>query len=64
MLAVQSVFSSAPIFVVAVIAYDYLSRGRIHPATLWGGTMVAVFKPALFLLSGTTPWLAFAEALR
>jgi len=57
-------FLGTDVFVAVVIAYDILSRGRVHPATLLGAVMVALFKPALFLLSGTAPWLAMADALR
>lgn len=51
-------------FVAIVATYDFASRGRIHPATLWGGLTVAAFKPALFAFSATPAWMAFANALR
>jgi len=57
-------FLGTDLFVLIVVAYDLVSRSRVHPATLWGGAMVAVFKPLLYLLSGTPPWLAFADVLR
>lgn len=57
-------FLCTAIFVVIVVAYDLASRGRIHPATLWGGVTVAVFKPALYAFSSTPLWVAFANALR
>ncbi len=57
-------FLGTDIFIAMVIAYDLMSRGRVHPATLWGAGMVGVFKPLLFSLSGTSAWLAFADALR
>ncbi len=45
--------------------YDLVSRGRLHPATLWGGAMVVGFKPLLFCaVSVTSPRLALADALR
>ncbi|HYM17725.1 MAG TPA: hypothetical protein VEU06_04105 [Micropepsaceae bacterium] len=57
-------FLGTDVFVAVVIVYDFLSRGRVHPATLFGAGMVALFKPALFAISGSTLWLSFAEALR
>jgi hypothetical protein len=57
-------FFGTDLFVLAVVVYDFVSRGRMHPATLWGGAAVVVFKPLLFALSGTPPWLAFADAMR
>ncbi len=60
----MGLFLGTDIFIAAVIVYDYLSRGRVHPATIFGAVMVAVFKPALFAVSGTAPWLAFADTLR
>jgi hypothetical protein len=57
-------FLCTGIAVAAVIAYDLLSRGRVHPATLSGGLAVAVFKPTLYVFSATPIWLAFANALR
>lgn len=57
-------FLGTDIFVAILIAYDVMALGRVHPATIWGGAMVAVFKPALFALSATPAWLAFADAVR
>jgi hypothetical protein len=57
-------FLGTDIFVLALILYDLASRGRVHPASLWGGSMVVVFKPLLFAASGTSAWLAFADMLR
>ena len=52
------------LFVLAVILYDLAARGHVHPASLWGGLMIVVFKPLLFVASGTSAWLAFADTLR
>jgi Co/Zn/Cd efflux system component len=57
-------FLGTDVFVLAVVLYDFMSLGRVHPATLWGGAMVAVFKPLLFAAAFTPPWLAFADTLR
>jgi FtsH-binding integral membrane protein len=60
-----NLFYGTDVFVVALVIYDLLSRRRVHPATLWGGAMVAGFKPLLFYAVAITPaWLALADALR
>jgi hypothetical protein len=57
-------FLGTDVFVLAVILYDLATRGHVHPASLWGGLMIVVFKPLLFVASGTSAWLAFADTLR
>jgi hypothetical protein len=60
-----NLFYGTDAFVLALVIYDLATRGRVHPATLWGGALVVGFKPLLFyVLSGTPPWLALADALR
>ena len=60
-----NLFYGTDAFVLALVLYDLASRGRVHPATLWGGALVVGFKPLLFyVLSATPPWLALADALR
>jgi uncharacterized membrane protein YozB (DUF420 family) len=60
----MGLFVGTDIFVLALILYDYLSRGQVHPASIWGGLLIVVFKPLLFAASGTSAWLAFADTLR
>lgn len=62
--APAGLFLGTDIFVLAVMVYDFASRGRVHPATLWGAGAIVVFKPLLFALAGTPAWLAFADGLR
>ena len=57
-------FLGTDIFVLALILYDYKSRGQVHPASMWGGLLIVVFKPLLFAATGTSAWLAFADTLR
>jgi hypothetical protein len=58
-------FLGTDVFVLALVLYDFATRSRVHPATLWGGAMVVAFKPLLFYaLAATSPWLALADALR
>jgi len=60
-----NLFYGTDVFVLVLVLYDLAVRGRVHPATLWGGALVVGFKPLLFyVLSGTPPWLALADALR
>jgi hypothetical protein len=60
-----NLFFGTDAFVLVLVLYDLATRGRVHPATLWGGALVVGFKPLLFyVLSGTPPWLALADALR
>jgi hypothetical protein len=60
-----NLFYGTDAFVLALVLFDFATRGRLHPATLWGGTMVVVFKPLLFYAIAATPvWLAVADALR
>ena len=60
-----NLFYGTDVFVVVLALYDLRSRGRVHPATLWGGAMVVGFKPLLFYaVALTSPWLALADVLR
>jgi FtsH-binding integral membrane protein len=60
-----NLFYGTDVFVLALVIYDLVSRGRVHPATVWGGAMVVGFKPLLFYaVAVTSPWLALADALR
>ena len=59
-----NLFFGTDVFVLVLVLYDLASRGRVHPATLWGGALVVGFKPLLYyVLSGTPAWLALADAL-
>jgi FtsH-binding integral membrane protein len=60
-----NLFYGTDVLVLALVIYDLVSLGRVHPATLWGGAMVAGLKPLLFYAAtATTPWLALTDALR
>ena len=50
----------ADVFLVPMVVWDLVSRGRIHPVTLWGGVALVAAQPLRILLSGTSAWLAFA----
>jgi hypothetical protein len=61
---VGGVFLGTDVLVLILVLYDFATLGRIHPASLWGGAIILVFKPLLFAVSGTPAWEAFAEILR
>lgn len=54
-------FGITDLFVVALAIWDFRTRGRLHPATLWGGLLMIASQPAQLVLSGTELWLAFAR---
>jgi len=48
------------LFLVPIIVWDLMSRGRVHPVTLWGGLgLIAsqALRPAIW---ATGAWTAFA----
>jgi hypothetical protein len=45
------------------MTYDFVTRGRIHPAYLWGGTLLIVSVPVRLVISTTHGWLSLAERL-
>lgn len=51
------------LFVIACLAYDRKAHGRIHPAFLWGGTLLMLSLPARFALTRTEAWLSVARWL-
>jgi hypothetical protein len=53
-------FGLADLFIVALLVYDLSTRGKVHPATIWGGLLIVVSQPLRLMISGTGPWLAFA----
>jgi len=54
-------FGLADLFIVALAAWDFASRGRLHPVTLWGGLAVVVSQPLRLVLSVTEAWMSFAR---
>ena len=56
-------FGLADLFIVAMLVYDLSTRGKVHPATIWGGLLIVASQPLRLMISGTGPWLAFASWL-
>jgi hypothetical protein len=46
--------------VVAVVVFDTLRTGRLHPAFGWGGALLIASIPLRIFLSKTEAWAAFA----
>jgi hypothetical protein len=53
-------FGLTDLFVLALLLYDKISRGRVHPASLWGGLFLILSQPLRLILAGTGAWIAFA----
>jgi uncharacterized membrane protein YozB (DUF420 family) len=54
-------FAITDVFLLALAVWDFRSRGRLHPVTLWGGILMIAAQPAQLMLSGTAAWLEFAR---
>lgn len=48
------------LLLVPMVAWDLISRRRLHPVTLWGGVALVAVQPLRLMLSETRGWLAFA----
>ena len=56
-------FGLSDLFIVAIVVYDLSTRGKLHPATVWGGLLIVASQPFRLMISGTGPWLGFASWL-
>lgn len=54
-------FGITDLFIVALGIWDFRSRGRLHPVTLWGGSLLIISQPLRLIVSGTAGWLIFAQ---
>ncbi len=54
-------FGLTDLFIVALGVWDFRTRGRLHPVTLWGGLLIIVSQPLRLVVSGTEAWLGFAR---
>ena len=59
----QAFFGVTVLFIVAVVAYDYRTRRRIHAVSLWGGLLLALSFPGRIALGHTDAWVTFARWL-
>ena len=51
------------LFLAALVVYDLRSRGRIHPATLWGGALTLICEPLRFAIARSSWWEDIARSL-
>ena len=56
-------FGLSDLFIVVLLVFDLSTRGKVHPATIWGGLLIVASQPLRLMISGTGPWLAFASWL-
>ncbi|MSP68149.1 MAG: hypothetical protein EXQ96_08710 [Alphaproteobacteria bacterium] len=56
-------FAIADLFILAGVAYDLITRGRVHPAYIWGGLLILASQPLQLFMAGTDAWLSFARWL-
>ena len=49
------------VFILALVAHDMSTVRRVHPATVWGGTLVLGVAASRLWMRTTPVWLAFAE---
>ena len=54
-------FGLTDLFLVPLVIWDFRTRGRLHPVTLWGGLLIIALEPLQIWISGTEGWLAFAR---
>jgi hypothetical protein len=59
----QAFFGITVLFIVAVLAYDYWTRRRIHTVSLWGGLFLALSFPGRLALGNTHAWQVLAQWL-
>jgi hypothetical protein len=56
-------FAVTDLYIVAGVVFDVASRGRVHPAYLWGGLLIVGSQIARLAVWHTTGWIAFARML-
>jgi hypothetical protein len=60
---VVTFFLVTDLFLIPLVIWDLRTRGRLHPATFWGGLLLIASQPFRLWLSGTAAWLGFAGRL-
>jgi hypothetical protein len=53
-------FGAVDLLVITGMVYDRVTRGRVHPAFLWGGLGLITSQVLRLIIGGTPAWLAFA----
>jgi hypothetical protein len=52
-------FAATDLFLAAIVIYDFTTRGRIHPATLWGGLFLIASQPLRLAIGFSAPWASW-----
>jgi len=52
-------FGVTDLFLVALAVYDWRTRGRLHPATIWGGLFLIAWQPLRLAIGFTPAWQSF-----
>jgi hypothetical protein len=58
-----SFYIGSDAIIAAGIAYDLVSRGRVHPVWLWGGGALIASQFLRIMIMHSPPWLSFAHAM-
>jgi hypothetical protein len=53
-------FAATDLLIVTLCTYDFTTRGRVHPATMWGGLFLIGSQVGRLAIGGTGAWFAFA----
>ena len=56
-------FVLTDLFLLVGVAYDLRTRGRVHPAYVWGGLFILASQPLQLAVMDTEAWLGFARWL-
>ena len=56
-----SFFALADLAILPLVAWDLVTRGHIHRATLWGGLCIVSSLPIRFAVATSSAWLAIAD---
>jgi uncharacterized membrane protein YozB (DUF420 family) len=56
-------FAVTDLYIVAGVVFDLASRGRVHPAYVWGGLLIVGSQIGRLAVWHTAVWLAFARTL-
>jgi hypothetical protein len=51
------------VFLIAMVVYDFYTRGRLHAVTLWGAVVTLLSEPLRFAIGYSAPFQAFARSL-
>jgi hypothetical protein len=56
-------FGMSDLFILALAAWDFSTRRRLHPVTLWAGLAIILSQPLTLVVGSSAQWLAFARWL-